>query len=333
MSFHRGDPTFIRLFVTGIHQHNIDISVGQDLLNNYAAFVEYMRENNEYLPDAPSIKVIREFYKHQAPFTANRHWTPAKEERLKNIKQWLIEEYNSRLPLQVKNEQTEDLDIDIDDDENIPPKISSTRNNNIQNSLNSSAENNGSNEIIQNTSSEKLNKQNNLNKDDIIIINRKKKRKYSKRELDSDSESEEIINDFDLSFKAIGSSQQNMRNRMQQRRQEEQQIQYSRNQQRLQAVRNNTGKIVADLINSAIPTIIENSKINEILTEERTFKQKQEKINNAIIQNLKKFKNSTEQYFGIIDAKLNQIINGMAPTTSTRPAKRRRIDIDYDFDC
>lgn len=328
MAFHRGDPVFIKLFVKGIHQHNIDISTGQELLNNYSCFVEYMRKHNEYLPEAPSIKVVKEFYKHQAPNNA-KFWTDAKDARLKDIKPWLVAEYNSRIALiKQENQQSEDLDIDIVNGPNFPPKINENINNSTDLSINLLGEKNTPTESMEISMSQ----QNSANNDDIIIVNRRKKRKYSKRELDSETESEDDINDFDLSFKSNGFSPQNMRNRIQQRREEEEQLEYSRNQQKLQAVRNNTGRIVADLINSAIPTIIDNAKITEILAEEKHFKQKQEKINNAIIANLKKFKNSTEQYFGIIDAKLNKIIDGMQPRRQNRPTKRKRIDMEYNFD-
>ena len=339
MSFHKSDPAFIKLFVAGFHKYNIDHLTGQELLNSWTLFVEYMKKNNEYLPDSPSIKAAKEFYKHQNP--TSKYWTESKESRLKTLKPWLTDAYSSRLTIIKKEKQnTEDISMDFEDELVFPPKINTynnSSNNNNSNINNNNRHQNHSLNLSPDSQTKIISISSSLsptmdqnNKEKSIITIKRKRRKYGKREFDSETESDEMLNDFDLQFKSGPSSQNYIQQTQNKRKQEEAQISYSRNEEKLRAIRSNTGKIVSDLIQSAIPSIINNTQITEIIEQEKNFRTKQQKYNEAIIKNLKKFKQSTERYFGIIDAKLDKLLKPEKRTN--RPAKRKRMDIEYDFE-
>lgn len=370
MTFHRGDPDFIKLFVTVYHENNIDLLTGKPLEAKWENFVDVMRQNMEYLPKAATQKNAKEFYKKTNPFN-KKYWTPTKEQRLKGIKQWLVDQYKSRIPLKNKpivntNEEQSNISEDIQmndlNSNNIPPAIAQIEVENNLNINNITEIGTSIDENIQVTSPQMLQKQVNILEDEddnqmvpqkqitethssdqsdeeeiyqnqnrYITINRKKKKKKPQQNLyESSSESEELIKNLDLSFRSRPNLQQIKASRAR-RRDQESQIQHSRNTERLQTVRSNTRQIVTDLINAAIPTIVNNNQIQQIVAEEQAYRTKQDKINAALIKNLKRFSNSTEKYFSILEEKIDRLLQQNNQRTS-KPQKRKRTYEDSEDD-
>lgn len=367
MPIHRSDARYVQLFVTTYHKFNLDVVQGQEYNNQWVLFVEEMQKKGEYLPDSASQKAAKEFYKHQNPFLSN-FWTSHKEQTLKSIKTWLQEQYASRKQLhdkilnanlKQKQHTSKDMSIDSNISLNIPPKIVQSQildaTNNSNNNFNVQNETNMQNSISQivqptiemqpvsnncasiasefnTTRNSSAEPDKNVNQNNFITITRKKRKKRSKKEFDetsSDSDSE--MRDFDLSFRATQPTNKGMQSTLSIRRNEEPQIQFARNQQRLQAVRANTSVIVQDLIKTTVPTIMNNETIQQIIGEERNFQKKQNKFNKMVLQQLKVFKEATEQYFGILDDKLETLLRKNDIRTA-RPPKRKRTDINLSSD-
>ena len=162
-------------------------------------------------------------------------------------------------------------------------------------------------------------------KSNFITLKRKRRRiKYSKTELDSDSENSSLELDlrFDAKFRAPNPNNAMMNARRKMRAMQEPLIQKSAAENKLHQIKQNTKTIVKDIIDSAMPSIINNEQVQKILEQENLIKMQQTKQTQAMQAELKKIKTQMKSGFLQLNANLKQIYELLAPTAIT-PKKRK----------